>query len=82
MTRGGLMDNGPEQRDEEIRAAIDELNEAQQNVRRVREEGERWQQENLPPKERIGQPACKGGMAWRMSNTTRSAWKRTMAAQR
>ena len=43
------MNNGPEQRDEEIRAAIDELNEAQENVRRVREEGERWQQENPPP---------------------------------
>src|SRR5919107_326389 len=49
MIRGGLMDNGPEQRDEEIRAAIDELNEAQEKVRRVREEGERWQQENPPP---------------------------------
>jgi hypothetical protein len=43
------MDNGPEQRDEEIRATIDELNEAHENVRRVREEGERWQQENPPP---------------------------------
>ena len=45
------MDSGPEQRDEEIRATIDELNEAHENVRRVREEGERWQQENPPPKE-------------------------------
>ena len=45
------MDSGPEQRDEEIRATIDELNEAHENVRRVREEGERWQQENPPPKQ-------------------------------
>jgi hypothetical protein len=45
------MNNEPEQRDEEIRAAIDELNEAQENVRRVREEGEHWQQENPSPKE-------------------------------
>ena len=45
------MDSGPEQRDEEIRAAIDELNEAHENVRRVREEGEHWQQENPPPKQ-------------------------------
>ena len=45
------MDNEPEQRDEDIRAAIDELNEAHENVRRVREEGERWQQENPPPKQ-------------------------------
>jgi hypothetical protein len=43
------MDNEPEQRDEEIRAAIDELNEAHENVRRVREEGEGWQQENPSP---------------------------------
>ena len=43
------MDSGPERRDEEIRAAIDELNEAHENVRRVREEGEGWQQENPPP---------------------------------
>ena len=43
------MNNEPEQRDEEIRAAIDELNEAHENVGRVREEGERWQQENPPP---------------------------------
>ena len=43
------MNNEPEQRDEEIRAAIDELNEAQENVRRVREEGEHWQQENPSP---------------------------------
>jgi chromosome segregation ATPase len=45
------MDNGPEQRDEEIRAAIDELKKAEEDVRRVREEGDRWQQENPPPKE-------------------------------
>ena len=45
------MDKDPEQRDEEIRATIDELNEADENVRRVREEGERWQQENPPPKQ-------------------------------
>lgn len=45
------MDNEPEQRDEEIRAAIDELNEAHENVRSVREEGERWQQENPSPKQ-------------------------------
>ena len=45
------MDNEPERRDEEIRAAIEELNEAHENVRRVREEGERWQQENPPPTE-------------------------------
>ena len=45
------MNNEPEPRDEEIRAAIDELNEAQENVRRVREEGERWQQEYPSPKE-------------------------------
>ncbi len=43
------MDKDPEQRDEEIRAAIDELNEAGENVRRVREEGERWQRENPAP---------------------------------
>jgi hypothetical protein len=51
MTRGGPMDKEPEQRDEDIRAAIDELNEAHENVRRVREEGELWQQENPPPKQ-------------------------------
>ncbi len=45
------MDNESEQRDEEIRATIDELNEAEKNVRRVREEGERWQQENPPPEQ-------------------------------
>ena len=45
------MNSGPAQTDVEIRAAIDELKEAEKNVRRVREEGERWQQENPPPKE-------------------------------
>jgi hypothetical protein len=45
------MSNGPAQSDVEIRASIDELKEAEENVRRVREEGERWQQENPPPKE-------------------------------
>jgi hypothetical protein len=45
------MNNGPEQRDVEIRATIDELNEAAENVRRIREEEERWQQENPSPKQ-------------------------------
>ena len=45
------MNSGPAQSDVEIRASIDELNEAQENVRRVREEGERWQQENPSPKQ-------------------------------
>ena len=45
------MDSGPAQSDVEIRASIDELKKAEENVRRVREEGERWQQENPPPKE-------------------------------
>ena len=45
------MDNGPEHRDAEIRATIDELNEAHENLRRIREEGERWQQENPSPKQ-------------------------------
>src|SRR5215211_7222471 len=45
------MNSGPAQRDVEIRAAINELNEAEKNVRGVREEGERWQQENPPPKQ-------------------------------
>jgi hypothetical protein len=51
MTRGGPMDNEPAQRDVEIRAAIDEVNEADENVRGVREEVERWQQENPSPKQ-------------------------------
>jgi len=45
------MDSGAAQKDVEIRAAIDELNEAHENVRGAREEGERWQQENPPPKQ-------------------------------
>jgi hypothetical protein len=45
------MNSGPAQKDVEIRAAIDELIEAHEKVRHVREEGERWQQENPPPKE-------------------------------
>jgi len=45
------MNSGPAQRDVEIRAAINELNEAEKNVRGVREVGERWQQENPPPKQ-------------------------------
>jgi hypothetical protein len=45
------MNSGPAQRDVEIRAAINELNEAEKNVRGVREEGERWQQVNPPPKQ-------------------------------
>ena len=45
------MNSGPAQKDVEIRAAIDELNEAEKNVRGVREDVERWQQENPPPKQ-------------------------------
>ena len=45
------MNSGPAQKDVEIRAAIEELNEADENVRGVREEVERWQQENPPPKQ-------------------------------
>ena len=45
------MNSGPAQRDVEIRAAIDELNEADESVRAVREELERWQQENPSPKQ-------------------------------
>jgi hypothetical protein len=45
------MNSGPAQSDVEIRASIDELKESEENVRRVREEGERWQQEHPPPKE-------------------------------
>jgi exonuclease VII small subunit len=51
VTRGEPMNSGPAQSDVEIRASIDELKEAEKKVRRVREEGERWQQENPPPKE-------------------------------
>jgi hypothetical protein len=49
--QGESMDSGPAQTDVEIRASIDELKESEKNVRRVREEGERWQQEHPPPKE-------------------------------
>jgi exonuclease VII small subunit len=45
------VNSGPAQSDVEIRASIDELKKAEENVRRVREEGERWQQENPSPKE-------------------------------
>jgi chromosome segregation ATPase len=45
------MSKEPAQSDVEIRATIDELMKAGENVRRIREEGERWQQENPPPKE-------------------------------
>jgi DNA-directed RNA polymerase specialized sigma24 family protein len=45
------MDSGPAQSDVEIRASIDELKKAEEDVRRVREVGDRWQQENPPPKE-------------------------------
>jgi chromosome segregation ATPase len=45
------MNSGPAQSDVEVRASIDELKKADEDVRRVREEGERWQQENPPPKE-------------------------------
>jgi chromosome segregation ATPase len=51
VTRRGPMNSGPAQSDVEIRASIDELKEAEESVRRVREEGESWQQENPPPKE-------------------------------
>ena len=37
------MHSEPAPQDVEVRAAIDEVNEADENVRRVREEGERWQ---------------------------------------
>ena len=45
------MNDGPEQRDVEIRATIDELNEAAETLRRFREEEERWHQENPSPKQ-------------------------------
>jgi hypothetical protein len=45
------MNSRPAQSDVEIRATIDELKKAEENVRRVREEGERWQEENPPPKQ-------------------------------
>jgi hypothetical protein len=37
------------QRDLEIRAAINELSEANENMQRMTKEVERWQQENPPP---------------------------------
>jgi predicted RNase H-like nuclease (RuvC/YqgF family) len=45
------MSSGPTQKDTEIRAAIDELNEAVENTRRAREEVERWQRENPRPEQ-------------------------------
>ena len=45
------MSSGPTQKDTEIRAAIDELNEAVENTRRAREEVERWQRENRRPEQ-------------------------------
>ena len=45
------MNSRPAQSDVEIRATIDELNEAEKNVRGVREEVERFQQENPSPKQ-------------------------------
>ena len=45
------MNGESEQRDVEIRATIDELNEAAETLRRVREEEERWHQENPSPKQ-------------------------------
>jgi hypothetical protein len=43
------MSEEPTQRDLEIRAAIDELSEANENVQRMLEEVRRWQQQNPPP---------------------------------
>jgi chromosome segregation ATPase len=45
------MTDGPAQSDVEIRATIDELKKAEENVRRLRGEGERWQEENPSPKQ-------------------------------
>jgi hypothetical protein len=39
------------QQDLEIRAAIDELGEANENVQRMLEEVQRWQQQNPPPEQ-------------------------------
>ena len=50
-TEGGPVSSGPTQRDVELRAAIDEVRQAAENLRRVREEGQRWQQENPPPEQ-------------------------------
>ena len=43
------MSEGPTQRDLEIRAATDELSEANENVQRMLEEVRRWQQQDPPP---------------------------------
>ena len=43
------MSEEPTQRDLEIRAAIDELSEANENVQRMLDEVRRWQQQNPPP---------------------------------
>jgi hypothetical protein len=48
-TEGGPMSEEPTQRDLEIRAAIDELSEANENVQRMLDEVRRWQQQNPPP---------------------------------
>ncbi len=42
------MSEEPTQRDSEIRAAIDELSEANENVQRMLDEVRRWQQQNPP----------------------------------
>jgi F0F1-type ATP synthase membrane subunit b/b' len=43
------MSREPTQRDLEIRAAIDELSEANENMELMLEEVRRWQQQNPPP---------------------------------
>jgi hypothetical protein len=43
---GGPVNSGPAQRDVELQSAIDEVHEAGENVRRIREEVQRWQQVN------------------------------------
>jgi hypothetical protein len=43
------MSEEPTQRDLEIRAAIDELSGANENVQRMLDEVRRWQQQNPPP---------------------------------
>ena len=43
------MSEEPTQRDLEIRAAINELSEANENMQRVLDEVRRWQQQNPPP---------------------------------
>ena len=45
------MSEEPTQQDLEIRAAIDELSEANENVQRTLEEVQRWQQQNPPPEQ-------------------------------